>query len=189
MVNEHKEAVVNIKKRMGANYAMHFCEALDTNSLRGKNNAEKQKILQKKAYITTFAQSNMYERFLLLQTFVAKDTYVSEMINKAISGELDKLKRVFPFGEIKVDDATDKKVQNIAATIVKNEVQPFLKEMSTTDASFICYMLKEDADSRCKDNCFQSVGRYATYTKLMALVSVIKEKIEEQFDTGNMDAE
>ena len=189
MKKGYKQAASNIKARMNANYAMHYCEAIDSSAFRGATKSEKNKILQKKAYLTTFAQSNLYEQFLILQAFVGKDSYLSEMVDKALSGKLDKLKGFLSCGWIKPDDATDKKIQGVVKSVIKDEMQPFLQKVSTTDASFICYMLREDADTRKGEDGFQSVGRYLTYAKLMALVTVIKEKIDEEFNTGKINFE
>ena len=186
MIIEHREAVKNIKARIERNYATHFCNELDSPSFRALSKTAKRKALQQKTHLTTFSQSNTYERFLILQAFVSKKTYLSEALDKIISKVLESA-----HGGLNVSDKTriidkhiDQKIQHNLKDVIKSEVVAFVDMLQQAEASTISEMLQEEASCRRQGDSFESSGRYAVYSKLTALAAVIDEYINEKSNEG-----
>ena len=161
---EYKEATQNLKERINRNYAMHFCNELDSEAFRRKPKNLKLQILQKKTYLSTFIQSNNLERVLLLQTFVAKDTYLSkkqdEIIKKAHSREAVGFMQTMAEG---LDKAVAEALVKELGDVIESELYDFMQSININDALEISKLMQCEEENRSEA---RGVGMSSIRTEL-----------------------
>ena len=184
MRKEEIEAHSNIKQRMEKNYAMHYCNELDDYSSVRKSKATRRKILQKNTYLSTFAESNTYERFLILQTFVARKTYLSDSLDVIIQKELERIVDELVLCAIKkrIDEKVDRRIERLSKPMVESEMEDFLKKMNIGEISTIVQMIEQDLDTRHTNGEFNTISQYIIYRKLKTLSIVMSEYVRAKFE-------
>ena len=165
---EHRTAVSNIKRRMNDNAMMYYFDDLNNGrkefSVRNKN---RRTTLQRKTYLATFSQSDLYERFLILETFCAKDTFLSEQLEGIIKNKSGAVSAV-----------ENESLINALVELIKTELTPYFDIMTNEECVEIKKLLETDIKDRRTSGGI-GVRHSHTLAKLKALLNVIDGRVSE----------
>ena len=171
---DYKKAVANIKVRMENNAVMHYCNDLENaRNLFGKQNKNRKATLQLKTYLSTFLQSNLYERFLLLESFCVKGTYLSDEQDKTVSN----IQSVVIGGKYYLSDIYERLVGKLTDQI-RDVLDKFFEMSNGEEIAEIKALLENDINARESSAC-RSAKYFAVTTKLKALLKAVEEKVAQ----------
>ncbi len=182
---KHKVAVMNIERRMHENTMMHYFNDLNNGRTQfSAKNKKRREVLQKKAYLSTFLQSDTYERFLILETYCAKGTYLSSVQYKIIQEKMPSFKTVERDDENAVcvggkfyPKQVERRLVLEFAKVTKSELAPFFDMLKVEEFAEIKQLIERHIAGRT-ESCV-SLQYFATTLKLRALLKNLEERIAE----------